>query len=132
MLAVQAEINLANHRAMLGQVVEVLVEGPSKSALKAQESEQERGEEVEQSRPGRSAEAAGTRIPSRSNPGKSANQLVGRTRGDQIVVLNGPPELIGRLTPVRITAATPYTLHGECAASDCGPAPSGEAGIALR
>lgn len=46
--------------------------------------------------------------------GKFANQLVGRTRGDQIVVLDGPPELIGRLTPVRLTSATPYTLHGEC------------------
>jgi tRNA-2-methylthio-N6-dimethylallyladenosine synthase len=148
MLVVQAEINLANHRAMLGQIVEVLVEGPSKSALKAQESEQERGEAATKEPAalaaglppsgalaagtripawhrliaGESARiVAGTRIPSRSNAGKFADQLVGRTRGDQIVVLDGPPELIGRLTLVRITAATPYTLHGECAASDCGP-----------
>jgi tRNA-2-methylthio-N6-dimethylallyladenosine synthase len=158
MLAVQAEINLANHRAMLGQIVEVLVEGPSKSALKAQESEQERGEAATKEPAalaaglppsgalaagtripvrhrliaGESARiVAGTRIPSRSNAGKFRDQLVGRTRGDQIVVLDGPPELIGRLTPVRITAATPYTLHGECAASDRGPGTSGEAGIAL-
>ncbi len=94
MLAVQAEISLANHRGLLGTSVEVLVEGRSKRALKAQESEQSRGEEVEWG-------------------SGAAGQLVGRTRGDQIVVFDGPLEAIGRLIHVRITAATPYTLFGE-------------------
>ena len=68
MLAVQAEINLANHQSMIGQTYEVLVEGPSKKAMQAQESEQSRGDEI--------ADRADFR-----------GQLVGRTSGDQIVVL---------------------------------------------
>ncbi len=68
MLAVQTEINLANNRTLLGETVEVLVEGPSKRAIRLQESEQGRGEEVE------------------STP-SDRGQLVGRTRGDQIVVV---------------------------------------------
>ncbi len=94
LLAVQAEINVANHRTLLDEVVEVLVEGRSKKALKMQESEQTRGEEVER------------------NGGKSG-QLVGRSGGDQIVVFDGPPEIIGQMARVRIIAATPYTLHGQ-------------------
>ena len=94
MLAVQAEINLSNHRAMLEQVVEVLVEGHSKRALAAQESEQERGGEVDRSQ-------------------SASGQLVGRTGGDQVVVFDGAPGLIGTLARVRIVAATPYTLHGK-------------------
>ena len=37
MLAIQAEINLSNHRELLDRVVEVLVEGHSKKALKMQD-----------------------------------------------------------------------------------------------
>ena len=93
LLAIQARISTDQNRAMIGRTMEVLVEGPSKRALKAQESEQSRGEEVD---------AAST----------SDGQLVGRTSGDQIVVFDGGRDLIGRLADVRIVAATPYTLHG--------------------
>jgi tRNA-2-methylthio-N6-dimethylallyladenosine synthase len=34
LLAIQSEVSLADHRARVGQTVEVLVEGPSKAALK--------------------------------------------------------------------------------------------------
>lgn len=95
LLAVQSEINLANHRDMVGTAVEVLVEGPSKSAIKAQVSEQERGGEIDHSET--------TRL---------EGQLVGRTRGDQIVVFDGPTGLAGSLVDVEITGMTPYTLHG--------------------
>jgi len=63
LLALQAEVNLSNHRALIGRTVEVLVGGPSKAALKRraaeatveadlnlepiQESEQSRGDEVD-------------------------------------------------------------------------------------
>ncbi len=93
LLAVQAEISLAHHRSLLEQSVEVLVEGFSKRALKSQESEQSRGEEID-----RSARVRG--------------QLVGRTSGDQIVVFDGDADFIGRLVTVRVVAATPYTLQG--------------------
>ncbi|HOW72779.1 MAG TPA: tRNA (N6-isopentenyl adenosine(37)-C2)-methylthiotransferase MiaB [Phycisphaerae bacterium] len=88
----QHAISLAHHRAMIGGEVEVLVEGYSKAAIKAQQAEQCRGEEVSWRR---------------------SDQLVGRTRGDDIVVFAGDASLIGGLTTVRITAATALTLHGE-------------------
>lgn len=100
MLAVQADISLANHRAMIDRVVDVLVEGPSKRAIQAQESEQDRGREIA-AHDDRRAVFAG--------------QLVGRTSGDQIVVFSGRAELIGRIVPVRVTAVTPYTMHGDLA-----------------
>jgi len=76
---------------LIGSTVEVLVEGYSKAALKAQEAEQTRGEEIGWRR---------------------SDQLVGRTRTDQIVVFPGPPGSIGSFAAVRITAATALTLHG--------------------
>jgi tRNA-2-methylthio-N6-dimethylallyladenosine synthase len=105
LLAVQAEISQAHHRAMLEQSVDVLVEGFSKRALKAQESEQSRGEEID---------------PRRGFPARR-DQLVGRTSGDQIVVFDGSAEWIGRIIPVRIVAATPYTLQGEPIADASAP-----------
>jgi tRNA-2-methylthio-N6-dimethylallyladenosine synthase len=84
LLAVQAEVGLAHHRQYVGRTVEVLVEGPSPRAGK-------------QPRPAREGEV----------------QLVGRTRGDHIVVFDGPPGLAGRYVDVRITDATSLTLMGE-------------------
>jgi hypothetical protein len=59
LLAVQAEISLAHHRTMLEQTIEVLVEGFSKRALKAQESEQSRGDEIGFARPPMGNSSAG-------------------------------------------------------------------------
>lgn len=118
MLAVQAEVSLANHQAMLGTTVEILVEGRSKAQLKRQESEQDRGDEIER-------EASG------ASDGRDAIQLVGRTEGDQIVVFDADPAWIGRMAHVTITAATPYTLHAELAECDSA-APAGMTGIARR
>ncbi len=91
----QHEISLAHHQALVGRCVEVLVEGYSKAAVRAQEDEQSRGQEVSWRR---------------------SDQLTGRTRGDEIVVFSGPPSLIGQLATIRVTAATALTLHGEVAA----------------
>ncbi|MDI6854113.1 MAG: tRNA (N6-isopentenyl adenosine(37)-C2)-methylthiotransferase MiaB [Deltaproteobacteria bacterium] len=71
--AVQDELTLAAHRRLLGQVKEVLVEGPSK---------------------------------------KSAGQLCGRLRTNQVVNFTGPQELAGRLAMVEITEAHPHSLKG--------------------
>jgi tRNA-2-methylthio-N6-dimethylallyladenosine synthase len=93
LLAVQAEINVVNHRELMEKTVEVLVEGPSKKAMRQRESVQDHATAVDWTR-------------------AKAGQLVGRTRGDQIVVFDGDPALIGRLVNVTICAATPYTLYG--------------------
>ncbi len=91
LLAAQEEISTAFNQSLVGSTVEVLVEGYSKAALKAQEAEQTRGEEVGWRR---------------------SDQLVGRTRSDQIVVFNGQPEHIGRFADISISAVTALTLHG--------------------
>ena len=104
LLAVQSGIGLRRRRAMIGQRVEVLVEGYSKVARQAQaalargdaplvqESEQDRGAEISRTR---------------------AAQLVGRSPGDLIVVFPGGPELIGGIVTVRVEEATPLTLLGQ-------------------
>jgi tRNA-2-methylthio-N6-dimethylallyladenosine synthase len=92
LLAIQQRISLEQNERLVGGTVEVLVEGYSKAAVKAQEAEQSRGAEVGWRR---------------------SDQLVGRTRSDRIVVFTGGPELIGRLIQVRIAAATALTLFGE-------------------
>ena len=91
LLAIQAEISLADNQAMLGQHVEVLVEGPSKAAVQARKTA---GDD-----PGRCG-------------WKSRSQLVGRTRRDQIVVFEGHGGLVGSLVGVEILSATDLTLHG--------------------
>jgi len=90
--ALQKRMCLAHHRPMVGREVEVLVEGYSKAAIKAQEAEQSRGQEIGWRR---------------------TDQLTGRTRGDEIAVFSGPESLIGRLVRIHVTSATALTLHGE-------------------
>ena len=100
LLAVQMEIMERQKRARIGRTVEVLVEGYSKSARRAQQSlaeanlpgsEQERGAEA-------------TR--------EKARQLVGRTPQDVITVFPGGAEHIGALVNVRIEDASALTLFG--------------------
>ena len=112
LLAVQSEISLRRKQALVGETVEVLVEGYSKAARKVrgeqksqlrtrgkhspsmspqQESEQDRGSEISRDR---------------------GNQLVGRTQHDAIVVFDAPATCIGALVTVRIESATAHTLFG--------------------
>jgi tRNA-2-methylthio-N6-dimethylallyladenosine synthase len=44
---------------------------------------------------------------------KDPSRLTGRTPQNRIVVFEGPTALVGRLVPVRITAANTWTLFGE-------------------
>jgi tRNA-2-methylthio-N6-dimethylallyladenosine synthase len=82
LLAIQNAVSLADHRARVGQAVEVLVEGPSKAALKHE----------------------GERSP--------LVQLTGRTMTDHIVVFEGNERLVGRTVPVVVEEATAFTLFG--------------------
>jgi tRNA-2-methylthio-N6-dimethylallyladenosine synthase len=85
LLALQNEVSLRDQRQRIGQVVEVLVEGPSKTALK---------------------EARHV------NEGSGPRQLTGRTPTDHIVVFAGNERLIGRIVPVHIDDASAFTLFG--------------------
>ncbi len=97
LLQIQDTISMETNRSLVGQTFQILVEGYSKRAIKAQEAEQTRGEEI-------SPEITG--------------QLVGRTRTDRIVVFPGDSNLIGRLVDVCVGAATALTLHGELTGKD--------------
>ncbi len=74
LMSVQNQESLEWRQLMIGKLVEVLVEGPSKT-----------------------------------NP----QRLTGRTRGNELVVFNGPQEIIGSLVNVRINEAGSWTLMGE-------------------
>ena len=99
LLAVQGEICTANNLALVGQTLDILVEGegslvspPTVDAGKVQVAWDKRI-----FRP------------------LGYKQLIGRTRGDQIVAFDANPEIIGRIVNVKITAARQMTLFGELA-----------------
>ncbi len=90
MLELQNAISEEDNAEFIGETVEVLVEGPSKSARKTD------GE-------------AGSPL---------AGQLTGRTDCDRIVVFDGNPRLAGSLTRVRIRDCTWTTLIGDIVTSE--------------
>jgi len=73
LMSVQNQESLEWRQRMIGKMVEVLVEGPSKT---------------------------------------NSKRLTGRTRGNELVVFNGNPEIIGSLVNVRIDEAGAWTLIG--------------------
>jgi tRNA-2-methylthio-N6-dimethylallyladenosine synthase len=86
MLALQNSISEEDNADFIGRTVEVLVEGPSRSAQKAVE----RGD-------------AGHAL---------AEQLVGRTDCDRIVVFDGNPRLAGSMARISVYDCTATTLLG--------------------
>jgi tRNA-2-methylthio-N6-dimethylallyladenosine synthase len=92
LLAIQNQVSLADHLARVGQTVQVLVEGPSKTFQKA----------------------SGGRQP----PDGSPVQLTGRTPTDHIVVFDGNERLTGHLVEVTVEEATAFTLFGRVVTSE--------------
>ena len=86
LLSAQNTESLTHHRAYVGRQVEVLAEGPSPRAAKQ---------------------------PTPAPAGQT--QLVGRTRGDHIVVFDGPESLVGEYVSVEIADATALALIGKTA-----------------
>ncbi|QDT97466.1 tRNA (N6-isopentenyl adenosine(37)-C2)-methylthiotransferase MiaB [Gimesia aquarii] len=84
MLKLQNEISEEDNAEFIGRQVEVLVEGPSKSAQKVTEDSNE----------------------------SLAEQLMGRSNCDRIVVFDGNPRLAGSLAQVEVFDVTPTTLIG--------------------
>jgi tRNA-2-methylthio-N6-dimethylallyladenosine synthase len=100
LLAVQQEICAQENARMVGKTVEVLVEGQSKLISRREERS---GVELGWTKP---------KKPADGNPPVPATQLVGRTRGDQVVVFDGPISLKGQLLNVDIIDARSLTLFG--------------------
>jgi tRNA-2-methylthio-N6-dimethylallyladenosine synthase len=97
LLAAQQKISTQENQKMVGKTVEVIVEGQSKlvSRRPATNTNVELGWEKRQE-----VEPV------------SESQLVGRTRGDQVVVFDGPSSLKGQILDVQIIDAKSLTLFG--------------------
>ena len=95
LLALQNEISEADNHEFLGREVTVLVEGPSKAAVKAS--------------------------PDTLHPTPDTLQLTGRTNRDRIVVFEGNRRQIGQFLPIVIYDANAHTLFGEVVTSHVGP-----------
>ncbi len=94
LLELQNRISLENHQSTIGTNLSVLVEGESKLRAK----------------PELQNNISIGWLNKRSN---EQTRLIGRTQGDEIVVFDGPRSLIGTMTTVRSTGATPLTIQGE-------------------
>lgn len=101
LLEVQGEICVENNRAMIGKTVDVMIEGESK-LVSRRAAKNTTGVELG---------AGFARKPvAIEDP---ITQLVGRTRGDQVVVFDGPATLIGKILNVEIVNAEQMTLFGK-------------------
>ena len=92
LLRVQADVSREVHESFVGKTVDVLIEGVSARARRRKETVELRWEKPEHSA-----------------------QLSGRTPGDLIVMLDGPPQWVGRIVPVTIASAAPLALFGQLA-----------------
>ena len=99
LLALQEGIGLERNRALLGGVVEVLVDTIAPARTHAHD-------EDEPARPATQPGPADAPDPLR---------LSGRTRGNKLVHLTGPASLVGTLVQVRVDHAGPYALRGSVA-----------------
>ncbi len=100
LLAAQAEVCADHNRDMVGRTVQVLVEGPSKMAAK----------------PAYPSSAGGVELgweKRRPPPATGTLQLVGRTRGDQVVVFDGDPSQVGQLVDVEVVDGKNLTLFAK-------------------
>jgi tRNA-2-methylthio-N6-dimethylallyladenosine synthase len=105
LLAVQQEASEDFNRELIGRRVEVLVEGESK-LVSRRESASINSVELGWEKP---------------KPATASVQLVGRTRGDQIVVFDGEPTMKGQLINLQIERAQSLTLFGKIPIPELAP-----------
>jgi tRNA-2-methylthio-N6-dimethylallyladenosine synthase len=103
LLALQQEVSVQSNRELIGQTLEVFIEGESKLVSRRASSKVELGWESSSRRTGFSPH------------GISHTQLVGRTRGDHVVCFDGNLGLKGQILNVEITSAQNLTLFGKLA-----------------
>jgi tRNA-2-methylthio-N6-dimethylallyladenosine synthase len=92
LLAAQQQVTIAENRKLVGKTLEVMVEGESKLVSRQAASKVELGWER------------------RARAGEATTQLVGRTRGDQVVCFEGDRSLKGQLLDIEIIDARGMTL----------------------
>jgi tRNA-2-methylthio-N6-dimethylallyladenosine synthase len=107
LLTLQGQISATLNREMIGKTVEVMVEGESKLAAK---------QSAYPSAPG--AVELKWKTPARQDhftDSTPITQLIGRTRGDQVLAFEGPITLKGKLVTIEVTDAKNLTLFGKLA-----------------
>jgi tRNA-2-methylthio-N6-dimethylallyladenosine synthase len=112
LLAAQQQVTAEENRKLVGKTLELMVEGESKLVSRQAsypKSNVELGWEKKQ-RPGHFSDQV-------FEPEKVTTQLVGRTRGDQVVCFDGDASLKGQLLDIEITDARGMTLFGKLAAA---------------
>ncbi len=102
LLAVQHEVTKQLTAEMIRQTVELMVEGESKHG----------GKSAGPAYPASNVQLGVRLQRAAAGQGSGLTQLVGRTRGDQIVVFEGEATLAGDLVDVEITGARGLTLLG--------------------
>jgi tRNA-2-methylthio-N6-dimethylallyladenosine synthase len=100
LLAVQQQVTLEENRKLLGKTVEVMVEGESKLVSR------------QAAYPASKVELGWEK---RRVESSAQTQLVGRTRGDQVVCFDGDRSLKGKLLDVDITDSRGMTLFARLA-----------------
>ncbi|MBQ18379.1 MAG: tRNA (N6-isopentenyl adenosine(37)-C2)-methylthiotransferase MiaB [Planctomycetaceae bacterium] len=113
LLELQTAICEEDNAGFIGRTVEVLVEGPSKTARKRLKRQQP--ETPQHPVPGVEIDSEGDGTPETLAPGPFGAgplQLVGRTDCDRIVVFDGNPRLAGSLANISIDDCTATTLIG--------------------
>lgn len=111
LLAVQNAISEEDNQLFLGKRVEVLVEGPSKNALKLSDNKTEDQVDQFHELESGSGEASGEPV-----------QMMGRTACDRIVVFEGQRRLAGQIMPLVIYEVSPFTMFGAVVTEHISPA----------
>jgi tRNA-2-methylthio-N6-dimethylallyladenosine synthase len=105
LLNLQGQISAQLNREMIGKTVEVMVEGESKLASK---------QSAYPSAPGTvELKWKATARLGHFGDAVSSTQLIGRTRGDQVLAFEGPRTLKGKLVTIQVTGAKNLTLFGK-------------------
>jgi tRNA-2-methylthio-N6-dimethylallyladenosine synthase len=110
LLAEQQRVSEEGNRAMVGRVVEVIVEGKSK--LVSRQLAAAAGGGNHGGNGGGGLVELGWERRRVAQVMEPQTQLVGRTRGDQVVVYDGPESWTGRIMNVRVVDARNLTLFG--------------------
>src|SRR5688572_21491376 len=105
MLAVQQQVSAEVNRRMVGKTVEVIIEGESKLVSRQSKTA---SSFVQLTTKGRRESL---------KVEEHRTQLVGRTRGDQVVCFDGDLSLKGQILDVEITDAQNMTLFGKLVGS---------------
>ena len=106
MLAVQQQVSAEQNRKLVGKTVEVMVEGESKLVSRQSKT----ASSFVQINLGKTARPA--HFSEQDEQERTRTQLVGRTRGDQVVCFDGDLSMKGQLLDVQITDAQNMTLFG--------------------